>query len=277
MIFGAWAIPPSAAASIALATLVLAARPVMSARSDDHQPGTRLEDESHQLTARERTTMEAQLTSAARRLGQAIFVVVANQSNGETPAQTAARLFAARSLDTDETANPVLLFVSPRDRAAAIETGKGVAGIVPEIDAVRITKRLTASRRDEELAAAVARAVDAIVASAEATAARRRPSSLADDPPPPVRVPTPPSVPEPTPAGVEGSDGETEGDAVGTQEGKLTGTGTAAPTPRRSRVPIAAGIAVLLLLALALRRRKSMAEAKERRPPPPRPPAPRPR
>lgn len=214
----------------------------------------RIWDDSHRLSSRQRMDLDRRLASAARRLGSPVFILVTNRLQRETAASLAARAFTERTLSGAGESNPVLLVVSVGDRAAAIETGKGNAGIVPEIDANQITKDLMHRLRHGDPSQALARAIEAIVVSAEATAVRRRPL-------PPDEEPPAPAGPNPAAAGAR------EVDTAGGVEIPDAGQGTAKVTPehdpsetgrRRSRLPIAVGIAVLVLLALALRRRRQL-------------------
>src|SRR5437868_2390626 len=77
------------------------------------------------------------------------------------------------------TGDAVLLLVAPRAGRAVLETGKGEAGIVPEIDARRITadvvRALGRHASAATLAPALAEAAERIADSALATRERRRP------------------------------------------------------------------------------------------------------
>jgi uncharacterized membrane protein YgcG len=215
---------------------------------------SRLWDQSGRLSSRRRADLESRLAAAERRLGSPIFVLVVDGLRNETAAALGARTFAGRRLGRDDRANPVLLVVAVRDRATAVETGKGNAGIVPEVDAQRITKSLETDLSAGALEQGLARAIDEIVSSAEATADRRRPSPAADDEPASAA-----DLEGPTDAARSEPDGGVAAAATDAKENKPRG---------RSRMPFAAAIAVLLLLALALRRRRAVTGTHED---PPRP------
>jgi hypothetical protein len=158
----------------------------------------------------------------------------------------------------------ILLLLSPRDHEAAIETGMGNAGLVPEIDARRIAARLVSRRTAGSTGHALLEAVAAIVDSVEATRERRTPLPAGDadvDPRAAAHGNGLPAGPEPQAA------------PTAMRDAGIAGAGeapTSIPTPGgRSRLPLAATIAGLVLLALALRRRRQMAAT---RPSPPRDP-----
>jgi uncharacterized membrane protein YgcG len=135
--------------------------------------------------------------------------------------------------------------VSLQDRRAAIETGKGAAGIVPEIDARAITTELARNLSPANLPEHLWRALDAIVGSARATRERRQPL-----------------VPDDEPA-ARPVDSGTATDAEAGAPDPAPGEAPGAPPGRtRSRLPIAAGIGVLVLLALALQRRRHFAASR---------------
>jgi hypothetical protein len=229
-------------------------------------------DESHALSGRQqRFDIERRLAAASRRLGSPVFVLVVHRLHHETAAAIGARIFGERVLNDSDGSDPVLLVISIADHAAAIETGKGNAGIVPEIDARRITRSLSSDLSHGTLIQALRDAIAAIVDSAEATADRRRP--LPPDEESPAERPLEPSA-RPVDAGLA-EDGGVE--KVSARSPGETGTPEPEDKPHaRSRVPLAAIIAGLLLLALAIRRRRKLAATREdRRVPPPRPPGPR--
>ena len=235
-------------------------------------------DQAGALSARVRADLERRLTTAGRRLRSPVFVLVITRLAHETAAGLADRVFAERALGGDPKSNPVLLLIAIRERAAAIATGKGNAGIVPEVDAARIRRGLSAGQARGALGAAVARAIDEIVVSAEATAARRQPLVVPDeDLPPPDSVTSPPPPPshETPPENTVPSGTSALG---GTDGGIAQGTGArlapdAGPTKSsgRSQIPLAVAVGVLVLLALALRRRHQIAATRRAQAPHPRP------
>jgi TPM domain len=232
-------------------------------------------DESHHLSApSQRADMERRLATAARHLGSPIYVLVVSRLHHETASALGARVFTERALEAGDGSNPVLLVISIADRAAAIETGKGNAGIVPEIDARRIIRSLSSDLSHGTLTQALPHAIAAIVDSADATAERRRPLPRNEDPP--ATLPFEPADPSHDGGELDDAGGE----PVLARSPDQTDAEQSKGKPRgRSRVPIAAIIAGLLVLALAIRRRRNLAAAREaseaiphRRFPPTRPP-----
>jgi TPM domain len=207
------------------------------------------------LSGRDQASVRRALDRASRTLGSpvAIELVAHLPSPGpELDAATRAAFeghgFGARAGD------PVVLLVSVHDRRAAIETGKGPAGIVPEIDARTITAELARGLTRTNLADHLDHAVVAIVRSAEATHERRRP--LARDEPPRAVPPLADGARGPVPAPT--ADDAPEGSGA---EPRTPTPGTPA-VGRRSRLPVATAIGILVLLALGLQKRRQLAAAR---------------
>ena len=183
---------------------------------------------------------------AATRAGLPIAIVLvgtAGSSRQIDPAsleQTARTRFAEQGL-ADGADDAVLLLVAPRAAQSVLETGKGEAGIVPEIDARRITADLRRALRPRlsatALAGALAKTVDQIADSALETRERRRPLSA---PPPDERAE----------ASAPSSRHEGPRAPVGTRKEE------AKSPPRRSLVPGAYALAIFVMLGLALRQRR---------------------
>jgi uncharacterized membrane protein YgcG len=195
------------------------------------------------LSHRNQARLREELERATRALGSPVAIELVPHLPGSRAGQdrVARDAFDAHGFDIGRS-DPVLLVVSLDDRRAAIETGKGAAGIVPEIDARAITTELARNLSPANLPEHLWRALDAIVASARATRERRQPL-VQDD--------------EPARAPVSGT--ATDGEAVA-PAGALPGEEPPAPAARtRSRLPIAAAVGVLVLLALALQRRRHFA------------------
>jgi uncharacterized membrane protein YgcG len=197
------------------------------------------------LSHRDQTRLRQELERTARALGSPVAIeLVAHLPVGRAGQDRVARdAFDAHGFDISRS-DPVLLIVSLRDRRAAIETGKGAAGIVPEIDARAITSELGRNLSPANLPEHLWRALDAIVASGRATRERRQPLVPDDEPARPVDSGT-------------ATDGEAAAptDAAGEAPG-------APPGRTRSRLPIAAAVGVLVLLALALQRRRHFAASR---------------
>ena len=138
------------------------------------------------------------------------------------------------------TGDAVLLLVAPRAGRAVLETGKGEAGIVPEIDARRITADLVRAlgrhASAATLAPALAEAAERIADSALATRERRRPL-------PDPRASESDEIAAPSPRGDRPT------------APKAGGTAPAAP-PHRSVMPGAYALAILVVVGLALRQRR---------------------
>jgi uncharacterized membrane protein YgcG len=194
------------------------------------------------LSRRDQARLRQELERASRALGSPVAIeLVAHLPFSRAGQDQVARdAFDAHGFDIGRS-DPVLLVVSLDDRRAAIETGKGAAGIVPEIDARAITTDLARNLSPTNLPEHLWRALDAIVASARATRERRQPSVPDEE------------APQPVDAGTA-ADGESAAPGVP--------PGEAPPPPpgrTRSRLPIAAAVGVLVLLALALQRRRQFA------------------
>lgn len=226
----------------------------------------RVWDARHRLPSAARDDLERQLTAAERTAGVPLFLVVTDRVQGEPIAAWAARTFAERALGDDPGRNAVLLAVALDGGAAAVETGKGNAGIVPEIDARRIVKELSARLSARNPERAIATAVSQLAASSRATAARRTP----------LPVPTREERDEAPVA--EAREAGSSLDAAVADGAVASGAGVSSkagdggvasseedPAARRrgrSRLPMAIGLGVLVLVGLALRRRRQVAASR---------------
>lgn len=226
-------------------------------------PRELLSDQIRALPSRERVRLEERLQVATSRLGNPIVVVIARPLHLETASELAERMFAERGLGEQPQSNAVLLLVAVHDHAAAIATGKGNAGIVPEIDASRITQALLrGSQLPHALPGALARAVDAIVVSAEATVRRRRPLEIEDEDPQSAGKTTPdPGPKDDRPGQTEqiGQIGQTADDG---SDGKPEQHGK-----EGSLFHIGIGLAIAFVVAMALRRRQHFVSSRPTRPP----------
>lgn len=212
----------------------------------------------------ERVALQRQLEAASQALGNPVIVLLVDRlSQAGTAAVVAAETFEGRQM-ADLSRDPVLLVVALHDRQAAIETGKGPFGIVPELDARGIVARLTRHLSRANLADRLSLAGRDIVASATATQLRRRP--------------LPPDEPSgaPTAADVAASSAaDSAARAIAEAEPELAPPAEAVPPAKpRSRKPFAIAAGVLFLLSLALYKRHQMSVTRQARaaaaPPPPR-------
>lgn len=228
---------------------------------------TALWDDARVLTPRARAGIERTLAAASDRAAVPLFVVVAERGRDGSASALAARAFEEHGLRSRLEHNPVLLAVVLRPPAAAVETGKGNAGIVPELDANRIRQRLASrlsARHPEE---AISEAVMSLSASALATAVRRKPLPHdALDPAPDdsgaAAVEVRPGAPDAAAPDPEDGGATSVGPDPARDAGlpaDATGRGSEGPPSRRSRLPLATGVGVVVLLALALRRRRQNA------------------
>ena len=198
-----------------------------------------LADPGGLLTTQQRAALVRSLRAKAVESGSPLSILlVPRLAHHETIAELAGRTFSADGLDAPGPPR-VLLAVSAHDRQAAIETGQGVAGIVPEIDAQRIVARLQSDLARQHLVAGLDQAVAAIAASARATAERRRPA-----PPEPAS----PDVTVPAP----------DRKAVAPKPDAPPAPGTTATG--HSLMPAAYAVAAIVVLGLALRRRRRNGE-----------------
>jgi MYXO-CTERM domain-containing protein len=247
-------LPRYALAACAVAGALIASLALEAPGRAGAAPGTvsgAVWDEGGVLGRRERAALERTLRSAGAKTGSPVSILLMDRLPRHESIEAVAReAFGARALDA---AGPpqILLAVAKRERQAAIETGRGPAGIVPEIDARQITRRLAGRLGGAALGASLEQAVSAIVGSTLATLDRRRPSppDPLDDPLPAVAAaPATNKTPTPSPAP---EDSEANSDP--------TPTSPSPPPPGRSRVPAAAMVAALVVLGLALRRRRKTA------------------
>lgn|GEM_PF-5755605 len=243
------------------AILALAASSPAAAPPDDAGSGSPLTDQARLLTGRERAALESLLRVKATESGALLTaLVVPHLPQHQTVEELAAQAFTASDPRPGTAAHPrVLLVVSLKERRAAIETGQGPAGIVPEIDAGAIVQRLSAALAHQRLSAALADAIAAVATSARATAERRRPL-----PPEPqdVRAPAPAAVP--APLGEPGA----EETATTPEEPRVPATDPQPGRPRRRSVmPAAYVLAGLVLIGLAIRRRRRLPDDRVTPPP----------
>lgn len=212
--------------------------------------GPRVVDEGHLLTGPQRAALQRSLRMKTAESGSPLsLLLVARLAPHQAIDELARRTFSDDALDAPGPPR-VLLVVAAHDRRAAIETGQGAAGIVPEIDARRIVARLEAGLAHHHLVGALDEAVAALAVSARATAERRRPS-----PPDPLEAPAPASqvapldAPElaPAPKPVEAKPGTAPAPSTPDKSG-------------RSLMPAGYALAGIVVLGLAIRRRRRLAE-----------------
>ena len=248
-----------------LSSLVAAAATLLAVGARAHanppDPGSHdpIIDEGRLLTPAQRTALARAVRAQGTASGSTLWILlVPHLAHHDSIAALAQRTFAGDGLDAPGPPR-VLLVVAAGERRAAIETGQGAAGIVPEVDSRRIVARLESGLARHRLAASLDEAVAAIAASARATTERRRP--------------LPPDPAEPGPAAIP-PDGVTASAAAAKGAGSKP-DGNPAPQPGeaggRSLVPTAALVSAAVVIGLALRRRRRFAEERAARTPP-RPP-----
>jgi len=259
-----WSRRGAFAGAVAIVVVAITVSSRAAATPDDAGPGSLLTDQAHLLTGQERTALERLLRAKVVESGALLAVlVVPHLPQHQTVEDLAARTFVtsfAASAPRPETGSPprVLLVVSMKERRAAIETGQGPAGIVPEIDAGAIIRRLDAAVAHQRPGAALGDAIAAIAASARATAERRRPL------PPEPEEARPPAAAVPAPV----KDPAAEETATEPEEPRPPAVDPRPGRPRgRSVMPAAYVLAGLIVLGLAIRRRRRQSD--ERVTPPP--------
>jgi len=243
-------------AALALARPGSAAGPV----SSDPRPLGSLRDDSGLLNrGHAAETLRARVAGAAMRAGLPIAIVLVGATDSAreiAPAslEDAARAHFAEQGLSEGTNDAVLLLVAPRAGQAVIETGKGEAGIVPEIDARRITAALTRTlghhASTTTVGRALAEAADRIADSVLATRDRRRP--LAE--------------PAGAAVAVAVDDEQVLAPSPARDHDTRTAGGEPSATSRhRSLMPGAYALAIFVVLGLALRqRRRSGGEGRPR-------------
>jgi MYXO-CTERM domain-containing protein len=208
--------------------------------------GGKIWDESGVLRATERSGLARRLRAEAAKTGADVSIVLVQRlPKHEAIGELARRTFLERHLDASGPPQ-VLLVVAKHERRAALETGLGPAGIVPEIDARQITRHLAAALESGPVRQALEEAVVAIANSVQATQDRRRPAPA--DP-----LDAPPAEPAPT------RPRQTAGDVMLPQPSdEASAEDKPAPPPPhgRSLLPTAAMLSALVVLGLALRRRR---------------------
>ena len=212
----------------------------------------RLWDEAGLLGhGREAAHLRDRLDTAARRAGLPIAVaLVASGAAAASPDDTEGLANAARDLVaeralSDGGADAVLLMVALHPARAVLETGKGEAGIVPEIDArpilADLRRALGGAPSPSLRARALGEAADRLATSALATRERRRPLERED--------------PVDDRAAQAASSATTTTAATGVGPDALPADAAGA-RPHRSLLPAAYGLAAFVLLGLALRQRR---------------------
>lgn len=190
-----------------------------------------LVDEARILKPAERAKLEARLADAQAAIDSPVIIHIIKEVQAGGIVTEAHRRFTERKL-ASLGKNPVLLLFAANQRTAALETGKGAAGIVPELEARTLLRRLEARWAQRGPLAALDRAIDDIVESAEETSERRRPLPRSDTPAESASAAKAPPL-------------------------------TERPTRlQSSRLPLAVAVAVAILLALGLRRRAQLKAAR---------------
>jgi len=217
-------------------------------------------DEGRLLTSSQRAALERSLRAQATTSGSPLTILlVPRLAHHDSIAALARRTFADDGLDAPGPPR-VLLVVAAHERQAAIETGQGPAGIVPEVDSRRIVARLESALTHRRLAPLLDQAVTAIGDSARATAERRRPL-----PPEPAERAAPVA-----PVGVTGAAPGANGTGTG-PDGSPVPPAQPGKAGGRSLTTTAGLVSAAVVIGLALRRGRRLAEERAAQPPP-RPP-----
>jgi len=237
-------------ASALLARPALGAGPVTAAAQGAPSLAGTIWDESGVLRANERSGLARRLQAEAAKTGAAVSIVlVPRLPRHEAIGELARRTFSERHLDAPGPPQ-VLLAVAKHERRAALETGLGPAGIVPEIDARQITRHLAADLESGPVRHALEEAIVGIANSVQATQDRRRPA-----PADPLDDAPPASAPQPAAARPRQAAGDV---TLPRPSNDPSAENQPAPQPPhgRSLLPTAAMLSALVVLGLALRRRR---------------------
>lgn len=261
-------------AALLAATALAGLAPVVHAASDPSGAhpspvapgGSTLWGDLELLSSSERRDVQRALDDATRLVGSQVAVLLVDRVPRRTLSTLAEETFTRREM-AEKGADAILLVVAVHDRKAVIETDKGPAALVPEIDARGIVARLTHELSRSNLAGRLSMACRAIVASARATRQRRRP--------------LPPDEPAPRAAadGAADTGAHPEAPAVvipTAASGEEPPASDAPVSPRsRSRLPLAIAASVLFLVSLGLYKRRQMSSLRKPPLPPPREASPR--
>lgn len=110
------------------------------------------------LDAASRSAVEAKLVAYEKQKGPQIVVLVLASLGGETVEDVAYGAFNTWKLGSREKDDGVLLLIAKGDRVARIETGKGVGGVLPDLQTARILREHVSPHMRE---GKIDRAVDA--------------------------------------------------------------------------------------------------------------------
>jgi uncharacterized protein len=124
-----------------------------------------VQDLTNTLSAAEIATLEGKLRGLEARNGARVAIVVLPTTAPETIEQFAIRLAEGRTLGRRGVDDGVLVIVAKDDRAARIEVGIGLQGVLPDVLVNRITDQVMVPRfREGNYFAGLDAAVDRIVA-----------------------------------------------------------------------------------------------------------------
>ena len=125
---------------LALAGLLLL--PVLSLRAAFYWESLTLSsavtDQAFLIPASEEVALEQDLTAYERSTGKAIVVLTLPNLDGDTIEDAATRIFQKAGIGHKDTNEGVLLLVARDERAARIEVGYGLEGVLPDVTCRRI-------------------------------------------------------------------------------------------------------------------------------------------
>lgn len=148
-----------------LFTLVLAAVSVV-AQSDFKVPALTgpVVDETGQLSASTKQSIEAALRSEVARGGPQIQVLILNSLQGLPVEEASIKVVEKWKLGSAKKDDGVLLLIAPNERKLRIEVGQGVEGNLPDVIASRIIREVMTPRlRAGDFEGAVRNGVGAIL------------------------------------------------------------------------------------------------------------------
>ena len=123
-------------------------------------------DLAGKLTAADVAALDAKLSAVRKQTGHEIVVFLPHTLGGETVEDVAYGTFNTWKVGQKGADDGVLLVIAPAERKVRIETGKGVGGVLTDLQASDIIRKdIAPSLKQERFREAVERGTDAIVAA----------------------------------------------------------------------------------------------------------------